>query len=591
VSGFVAVLSRRGTAVDESLLARLAAPLAAYAPNGSGAHREGPVGLAHGLLSARENAVVGPHRSSRGAWLAGDIRIDAKRELRDALTTSGAVLPGDATDEALVLAAWHAWGEDAVARLRGDFSFALWDPAQRVLLCARDAFGVRPLYYAAVDDTFVCSNVLAAVRAHPAVTSRLHEPAIVSFLCHGFNIDLTTTTFTDIRRLAPAHQLTVPRDGPVAVPRRHWSFPAPPPLVYRREEEYVERYRELLGRAVQDRLRVPRVAIMLSGGLDSTSLAATVRRLSPGTDVLAITMDVSAFTPNDDARLGAEVARRLGLRHEITGEAPEQLGHVRDAAFRSPEPLDEPEYSEWRGIAARISVETPVVFVGEDGDALFEPPGLLTMLRTWPAADVFSRVVRYTISHGRHPHTGLWLRRRLREFGKPKPPPVPPWMRREAIARAGLPQAPFVPRHPTRPLAQELLLGPVWQSLLETYEVAYSGAPLEARWPLLDTRLLEFALAIPPVPWCQRKEIVRVAFRDELPAGVLRRPKTTLRGYDEAQVASWRAARSCERLALSSRTLEFVDGDRVLDQLTRGSATGTLCAWRVLALDRWLRDL
>ncbi len=577
--------------MDEVLLARLTAPLAVHAFNGSGTHRDGPVGLAHALLAARENAVAGPHRSSRGAWLAGDIRIDGQDELRDELAASGASVPGNVTDEALVLAAWHAWGEDAVARLRGDFSFALWDPARRVLLCARDAFGVRPLYYADLGDAFVCSNVLAAVRAHPAVTSRLHEPAIVSFLCHGFNIDLTTTTFADIRRLAPAHQLTVSLDAGEGVPRRHWSFPAPAPLVYRREEEYVERYRELLGHAVQDRLRVPRVAILLSGGLDSTSLAATVRRVSPATDVLAITMDVSVFSPNDDARLATQVAQRLGLRHEIVREAPAQLDHLRDTGFRAPEPLDEPEYAEWRRLARRISAETPVVFEGEDGDALFEPPGLRTMLRTWPVADVLARVVRYTVSHRRHPHLGLWLRRRLREFGKAKPPVVPLWVRREVLARAGLPQAAAVPRHPSRPLAQELLLGPVWQSLLETFEPAYSGAALEARWPLLDTRLLEFALAIPPVPWCQRKEIVRVAFRDELPAEVLRRPKTTLRGYDEAQIAVWRAARPCERLELSARTREFVDGDSALDHLRRGSATEVLGAWRVLALDHWLRDL
>jgi hypothetical protein len=107
---------------------------------------------------------------------------------------------------------------------------------------------------------------------------------------------------------------------------------------------------------------------------------------------------------------------------------------------------------------------------------------------------------------------------------------------------------------------------------------------------MLDTRLLEFALAIPPVPWCQRKEIVRVAFRDELPAEVLRRPKATLRSYDDAQVASWRATRPCERLELSARTREFVNGDRALDSLRRGSAVEVLRAWRVLALDRWLRD-
>ncbi|MFI5312317.1 MAG: asparagine synthetase B family protein [Gemmatimonadales bacterium] len=549
------------------------------------------MGLVHGLMAARENASVGPHQSALGAWLVGDVRIDAQGALRAALEGAGDAVSHDATDETLVLAAWDAWGEDAVGRLRGDFSFALWDPKRQALFCARDAFGVRPLYYADLGEAFVCSNVLAAVRAHPAVSTRLHQPAIVSFLCHGFNVDLTTTTFADIARLPPAHQLRVSITPGTATRHRHWSFPVPAPLVLRREEEYAERYRDVLGEAIRDRLRVPRAGIMLSGGLDSTSLAATIRRVSPGTDLLAVTSDVSAMTPNDDARLAADVARRLGLRHEIVRDAPGQLDHLTDQTFRPPEPLDEPEYSEWRRLAARLARETPVVIMGEDGDALFKPPSLLLMLRTWPALDVLRRVVRYTWSHRRHPHTGLWLRRRIRELGRAVEPPAPQWLRADAVATTGVPAPVAASPHPTRPLTQELLLGSVWQSLLETFEPAYSGSALEARWPLLDTRVLEYVLSIPPVPWCQRKELVRVAFRDELPTDVVARPKTSLPGYGEAQVARWRAAWRPERCVISSRVDPFVDTDRALEYLNSGSAEQVLRAWRVLALDRWLGDL
>src|SRR3990172_6083518 len=201
VSGYVAVLSRRGGDVDAGLRARLASPLAPHGPHAAGEHREDGVGLAHALLRARENASCGPHRSPRGAWLVGDVRIDAQAALRDALAAAGEAVPRASPDESLVLAAWHVWGEDAAARLLGDFSFAIWDPARRVLFCARDAFGVRPLYYADAGDTFVFRNLLGAVRAHPAVSARLHEPAIVSFLCVGWNVDLTTTSFADVRRL------------------------------------------------------------------------------------------------------------------------------------------------------------------------------------------------------------------------------------------------------------------------------------------------------------------------------------------------------------------------------------------------------
>ena len=592
MSGYVAVLSRRGGDVDAGLLARLASPLAPHGPHAAGEHREDGVGLAHALLRARENASCGPHRSPRGAWLVGDVRIDAQAALRDALAAAGEAVPRASPDESLVLAAWHVWGEDAAARLLGDFSFAIWDPARRVLFCARDAFGVRPLYYADAGDTFVCSNVLGAVRAHPAVSARLHEPAIVSFLCVGWNVDLTTTSFADVRRLAPAHQLVVPADAhAAATPRRYWSFPVPAPLRLRRDEDYVERFRATLGEAVRDRLRVPRAAILLSGGLHSPSLAATARRVAPEAELVAYTTVVSPMVPDGDTPLASLVARRLGVRHEIVDDVPLPLEHLGDRAFRPEEPLDEPEQSAWLRLARRIAAESPVLFVGEDGDALFQPPGLMTMLRTWPVLDVLSRVVRYTISHGHHPHLGLWLRRRLRALGRPREDPLPPWVRRDVVARTGVPLPAPIPRHPTRPESQQFLLGTVVQSIFEGFEPAYTRAALEARWPFLDLRVLEFALAIPPVPWCQRKELMRRAFRGELPDEVLRRPKTTLTGYDDAQVAMWRAAQDWRPLELAPRTNEFVDSAGLLDYLRVGSTSQVLAAWRVLALDRWLRAL
>lgn len=588
MSGFVAVISRRGAWVNGSLLERLAAPLASHGPHGSGSHRDGPAGLAHALFVTRENASVGPHRSSRGAWLVGDIRLDAQAELRDALAAAGSADPTGDDDEALVHAAYQAWGEDAVSRLRGDFSFALWDPRLGVLLCARDAFGVRPLYYAETGDAFVCSNLLAAVRAHPAVSARLHEPAIVSFLQWGFNVDLTRTTFADVHRLAPAHQLRVTGDA-VGVPRRYWSFPVPARLVYRRDEEYVEHYRAVLGEAVRDRIRVPRLGILMSGGLDSTSLSATVRHVSPHTELVAYTTEVSSLVQNDDVTLARAVAERLGIRHEIVEDVSPALEHLTDAGFRSPEPLDEPEHAAWSRLAGRMSKASPVAFMGEDADALFRPPSLLAMLRNWPARDVLARAVRFTLAHGRHPHLGINLRKRIADFRTPAAASAPAWLRRDVLLRTGIPSEARVPAHPARPETQRFLLGSLWQSLHESCDTAYTGAALELRWPFLDIRVLEFALAIPPIPWCQRKELARVAFRGELPARVIARPKTTLPGYYEAQVKRWRAGRGGPGIEFGPVTREFVDSSRVLDNLQRGGSDDVVAAWRVLELDRWLR--
>ncbi len=609
MSGFVAVLGAdEGTA--ERLLRQLAAPLAAHGPDGLGFCVDGPAGLAHALFATRDGATLGPHRSARGVAIAGDIRIDGQAELRRALRAAGTGVALDAQDDALVLAAWDAWGEDAPSRLIGDFSFALWDPARRVLFCARDGFGVRPLFHTRAGDMFVCSNVLAAVRAHPGVSSRLHDPAIVSFLANGYNDDCTTTTFADIRRLAPGHQVAVaaaanfagkPTAGSAAVaPRRHWTFPVPDPLVLAREEEYAERYRAILGEAVRDRLRQANVAILLSGGLDSTSLAATARRVAPMQGLDGYTFVVSALQPDEEGRIAADVARLVGLSHEIIDDVPLPLDWFDDGTWWPPEPMDEPEHMATRRAWSRIASKARVLVHGEDADSLFRPPGLATMLRRWPLLDVAARTARYVGTHGRLPHTGLRLRARLRALVERAAPALPDWVRpaapgvREYLARgrgaAGAATHVAQPTHPDRPEAHAALSASTWQSVIEVNDVAYGGALLEVRWPFLDARVMEFVFSIPPVPWCQRKELVRVAFEGALPREVLTRPKTPLTRYQTVQVERWRAARAGRFCSPSKRLTEFVDADRLRDILERGSTVDVTGAWRALQLDRWLRD-
>ena len=104
------MLARDGERVDETMFAALAATLTEYGPDGSATRHDGPVALAHALFAVRENSSIGPHRSPRGSWMVGDVRVDAQNELRELLVSAGAPVAMDATDEALFLAAWDAWG-------------------------------------------------------------------------------------------------------------------------------------------------------------------------------------------------------------------------------------------------------------------------------------------------------------------------------------------------------------------------------------------------------------------------------------------------------------------------------------------------
>ena len=148
---------------------------------------------------------------------------------------------------------------------------------------------------------------------------------------------------------------------------------------------------------------------------------------------------------------------------------------------------------------------------------------------------------------------------------------------------------PIPPRHASRPDMHEMLTGPLWQCIQETDAFDFMRQPIEVRWPLLDQRLIEFAAAIPPVPWCQSKKILRVAFRDELPPEIIARPKTPFANDNLAEVAMWRKATVGRTWALSPATDHFVDAVRFHATLQEASGDAVAVGWRVLQLDQWLR--
>jgi asparagine synthase (glutamine-hydrolysing) len=181
--------------------------------------------------------------------------------------------------------------EECVRYLRGDFSFAIWDARKQQLFCARDHFGVKPFYYAEPGELFLFSNVLDCIRQHPDVSDGLNDAAIGDFLLLGLNCDEATTTFRDIRRLPAAHSMTVSADG-LRI-KRYWSAPTGGRIRYHRAEDFVEHFQILLQDAVADRLRTDHVGILLSGGLDSATVATTARDLSR---TAGGTQDLRAYT-------------------------------------------------------------------------------------------------------------------------------------------------------------------------------------------------------------------------------------------------------------------------------------------------------
>ncbi len=197
-------------------------------------------------------------------------------------------------------------GRSVLGPCRGRLRIRAVGRARARLLCGRDQIGVIPLHYARAGEELLVATALDALLLHPAVPDELDEEAIADFLVMGRG-DFAPTTFRSIRRLPPAHTASWV-DGDMRL-RRYWLQDDWPPLVrFKTAEEYVNRFRELLEAAVADRMTDDRVSVQISGGMDSTSVAAFARRVVAGRDLPAsairgTTMTLGADTGDEEGKV------------------------------------------------------------------------------------------------------------------------------------------------------------------------------------------------------------------------------------------------------------------------------------------------
>ena len=542
MSGIVGIVNLDGAPVERKLLEHLTKSMTNRGPDAQDVWIDGSVGFGHTLL-ATTNESKHEHQpcSLDGqVWITADARIDGRSDL---IAKLGEQLRLDnVTDVELILRAYQVWGEGCVQHLIGDFAFAIWDGRRQRLFCARDQLGVKLFYYARVGNSLIFSNTLNCIRLHPQVSNRLNEQAIADFLLFDMNYNLETTTFADIGCLLAAHTLTL-SDGEVRC-QRYWTLPVPEMIRYKRDQDYVDRFKELMGMAVSDRLRTEKVAVLFSGGLDSTTIAATAlevaRQQSQPLDLQAFTAVYDRLIPDTERYYAGIAAKalKIPLKYLVADEYKLYEGWEKPD-LHSPEPINDPlsilGFHHWRQIASH----SRVVLDGQGGDEALRGSMVVEMFRGMFFGEVMVDVGRCVLKHHLRPPMGLgiapWLQRvRGRE---PHPPSYPNWIEREFAENLNLSARWDVIMntkseviHHYRPKAYEHLMAPIWSSALASLDSGVSQVPVEVRLPFLDLRLLDYALALPPLPWCVRKHLLRVAMRGILPDEILQRPKTPLAG-------------------------------------------------------------
>lgn len=219
------------------------------------------------------------------------------------------------SDTEVIVHAWEAWGQDCVKRFRGMFAFALWDRNRQTLFMARDRLGVKPLFYALLDDgTLLFGSELKSVLAHGGLHRDIDPLAVEEYFALGYVAE-PRSIFKQATKLPPAHTLTVRRGQPVGAPVAYWdvNFSLDNPITEADAQvELVERLRE----SVRLRLiaEVP-LGAFLSGGVDSSAVVAVMAGLSPEpVNTCSIGFDDPAF---NESAFAQKVADRYHTNHRL----------------------------------------------------------------------------------------------------------------------------------------------------------------------------------------------------------------------------------------------------------------------------------
>ena len=605
MSGIVGIMNLDRAPIDRDLLWRMTEFMSSRGPDAQEIWTDESVGFGHSMLRATWEAETEtqPLTVDGKVWLTADARIDAREELIAKLQTklnrsvNRERVPNDAE---LILCAYDVWGEECLNHLIGDFAFAIWDGRAQHLFCARDHFGVKPFFYAHIGNSFVFSNTLNALRLDARVSGDLNEVAIGDYLLFGLNQDLSTTTFRDIRRLPPGHTLTI-ADGSIKT-HRYWTPCVPGEIRYRDPRSYVERFAELLSSATNDRLRTNRVAISMSGGLDSTSVAAIAREQLHGDPAVhAYSIVYDSLIPDQERYYSNVAADHIGIpithinadRYPLfDGQAPGDMDQA--------EPfLLSPLTGQFNDLLRLCAGNGRIALTGYDGDAFIsEPPKayFASSAKRLKLKDLTTNIGWYVWTQKRLPPIGLRTRLK-RMLGKhPSAGFYPAWIDESFAKRIDLCErlkessANQVTAGEIRSSALQALNSKVWASLFEGYDAGATKLQLELRHPFIDLRLVEYVLAIPVVPWCVNKHILRLFMKDKLPPAVLNRHKTPLAGDPVLQLARHASVRCLDSFEVSPELKRFVNLNRRRSVADEETSSGLRASLRVFALNYWLTN-
>lgn len=355
---------------DGELVRRMAAEMSHRGPDQDGVFCSEGVSLAHRRLSIIDLSEHGrqPMSNEDGTvQLVFNGEIYNFQELRSALLAKGHRFANQ-SDSEVIVHGYEEYGVDVVKKLRGMFAFAIWDEPKGRLFLARDRIGIKPLYYYSGGGKFVFASEIKSILQVASVPRRLNHQAMYDYLGFEF-VPAPDTMFADISKLPAGCCLLVEKSGKVSM-EQYWDLSFRNETVVPSFEEAVEREIAMLDEAVKSHLvsDVP-LGVFLSGGLDSSTIVALMRRHVPGTlRTFTIGYEDKTFSELEYAKQVADV---FGTEHHVLMIDSLKPEYIEKSLWHLDEPMTDLSSIPLMLVCAKAKEFATVCLSGEGGDEIF----------------------------------------------------------------------------------------------------------------------------------------------------------------------------------------------------------------------------
>jgi asparagine synthase (glutamine-hydrolysing) len=489
-----------------------------------------------------------------GDWIVFNGEIYNYRELKAELQAGGASFSSN-SDTEVILQAFARWGTDSIARLQGMFAFGLYRAATRSMVLARDAMGIKPLYYCWTKSAFLFASEVRAIEATGITSREVDRQALAGLLAYGA-LQSPCTLSKEVRSLEPGCWLELKLDQELSSQKsvrahRYWNFPGPRESLDVGEIAEEEVHKRLIEVTRQHLLSDVPVGVFLSSGLDSSAIASICGEVGANLETFTVSIADSDF---DENPIAEHTAASLGYRHHKIA-----IPSVKAASYVSDwlNAFDQPSFDGLNTFIVANAVRQQGIVValsGLGGDELFggystfqQVPKALNWLRRLSSLPLGLRQTIAVLAFG----LGSAARRqKALEFAGTEPDLAALYFRRrrllsdrdltiaglsntslglgkdyqpEGSSPAGLP--PMDPFTSISMLECRYYMG---NMLLRDSDVCGMANGLEIRVPFVDRRLVEYVCSIPKAYKQGRgtKPLLRRALANTVPRKVLDLPKT-----------------------------------------------------------------